>query len=302
MTSVPAPKVCIKCGTDCTGKPRTKDPTGRYTCRPCFEATAKAPPPAPPVAEDDALPIGLVEDAVPILTVGLQTCPSCQSSVPHGSAICVQCGYDLIKGKAIKIDTSIPKEESAVPAREGKCGKCGYSIKGLKAPRCPECGTLIGRLTDRERRDRENAQTVKWAYLKPLIHLAIGLLGAGIFYGAMGEPELIGFHVFRYVITVPIGVIIFLACCYLWIGFDAPVHLLCLRLAGVYALVDLSAIFASFIPVWPVQAAIVTFAYIGLLAESLDLDIQDAVIVGIITSGAKVVIGFALIAATMANH
>lgn len=298
MPSPAAPKVCIKCGTDCNGKPRTKDNKGRYTCKPCYDTVqASAAVPAEP---DGALPIGLVEDAAPI-PLGLQTCPSCQSSVPHGSAICVQCGYDLVRGKQLVVDTSTPKEESAVPPRQGKCGKCGYSIKELKAPRCPECGTLIGRLTDRERRAKENAETVKWAYLKPIIHLAIGLGGAAIFYSAMGEPELIAMHALKYVIQVPIGVVIFLVCCVLWIGFDAPIHLLLLRLAGVYALVDLSAIFAAFIPVWSVQAAIVTLVYVGLLAESLDLDMQDAAIVGIVTSGVKIVVTLILMASLMAR-
>jgi hypothetical protein len=30
-------KLCVVCGCDCTGKPRTKHPHGRYFCQPCYE-------------------------------------------------------------------------------------------------------------------------------------------------------------------------------------------------------------------------------------------------------------------------
>lgn len=30
-------KICTVCGIDCSSKPRTKDPQGRYTCRECYD-------------------------------------------------------------------------------------------------------------------------------------------------------------------------------------------------------------------------------------------------------------------------
>ena len=31
-------KICIRCGLDCSNRPRTKDLQGRYTCRDCYDA------------------------------------------------------------------------------------------------------------------------------------------------------------------------------------------------------------------------------------------------------------------------
>jgi hypothetical protein len=175
-------KICIKCKEDCSDRPRTKDAQGRYLCRACQDAGAAAEAEEGPLAiAVDSLPTGLLESAKPV-PLGLQACPSCGSSIPYGGALCVQCGFDVRKGA--KIGTAqgpAPTEQSAIPARQGKCGKCGYSLSGLKQPRCPECGTPVGRLSDRERRKRENAETVKWSYLKPLIHIAVGLGGAAAY-------------------------------------------------------------------------------------------------------------------------
>jgi len=53
-------KCCIICGADCTGKPRVKDPRGRYFCRPCYDARS------PAHAEAARSPVGSTEplDAV----------------------------------------------------------------------------------------------------------------------------------------------------------------------------------------------------------------------------------------------
>ncbi len=56
-------KTCVICGEDCSGRPRTKDPKGRYYCLPCYErakhkleqkqAANSQPPPVPPVPADE---------------------------------------------------------------------------------------------------------------------------------------------------------------------------------------------------------------------------------------------------------
>lgn len=37
-------KACVVCGVDCTGRPRVKDPKGRYYCRACYDARAASSP------------------------------------------------------------------------------------------------------------------------------------------------------------------------------------------------------------------------------------------------------------------
>lgn len=36
-------KRCTICGVDCNGRPRMKDPSGRYFCRPCYDERARSP-------------------------------------------------------------------------------------------------------------------------------------------------------------------------------------------------------------------------------------------------------------------
>jgi hypothetical protein len=284
-------KICIRCKQDCSTRPRTKDAQGRYLCRECQDAKAAE---APIAVADEPLPIGIVEDPAP---TGLVVCPSCGSSIPNGGALCVQCGYDVRKGAKLATDRgAAPEAPSPIPPRQGKCGKCGYSLKGLKAPRCPECGTVVGRLTDRERRRRENAETVRWSYLKPLIQLGIGLGGAAVYYAATGQAAAILPHALLFMIMVPFGLVAFLACCGLWIGFDAPIHMLMLRLAAVYALVGLTTIIAQFIPLGMIQLLVVIFVYVSLLSESLDLELTDAIIVAIVTFGLMIFVYLAVAA------
>jgi len=211
---------------------------------------------------------------------GLQVCPGCQSSMPHGSTICVQCGFDTRKGAAITTLHAVDKVRSG----KGHCPECGYSLKGLKENRCPECGTIVTRQTEREKARYESARIARMAYIKPLIQFAIGAIGIGFILISQQETELFMNYLLLYGIRVPIGVAVFFACCLVWMGFDAPMHLTAIRLAGVYALVDLLAVLlVTFLPIPLFINVIVLFVYVGLLADSLDLDLQDAIIVGLIT-------------------
>ncbi|TVQ57097.1 MAG: hypothetical protein EA377_01195, partial [Phycisphaerales bacterium] len=33
----PAGKICVVCNANCAGRPRVKDPKGRYYCRACYD-------------------------------------------------------------------------------------------------------------------------------------------------------------------------------------------------------------------------------------------------------------------------
>lgn len=48
---------------------------------------------------------------------GAKTCPACQATMKAGSVICVQCGYDIEKGKPIKTRIS---SESASKSQKKK--------------------------------------------------------------------------------------------------------------------------------------------------------------------------------------
>lgn len=118
-------KICIKCGTDCAGKPRTKDTQGRYMCRACFDAAKAAPAaarpaelkaskpaapraarppapsPAPAAAEPDDMDVmsALIQDS-PVIT---EQCPQCGTGMTADSVICTACGYNKETGRGMNL-------------------------------------------------------------------------------------------------------------------------------------------------------------------------------------------------------
>jgi Double zinc ribbon len=312
-------KLCSRCGQDCSTRPRIKDPKGRYTCRACLSADEQAALSAPakaaavPVAAVAAKPAPAPEPraarpAPPVIEepegteIAAPTCPSCQSSVPHGAALCVQCGYNLATGTraATRKGTDDDDLPDRAPPRK-KCPKCGYDLKGLKKPRCPECGTVITPRDREEIRKQTSKDIARWAYLKPVIQFVIGAaIIAGVCIG-VGHPEMMITYAIKYAVFVPVGVLAFFLMCLLMIGFDAPMHLTALRLAGIYAVTDATGAVLSFLPI--AGGLITLVVYIGLLMESLDMELGEAIIFGLVSFGLKIAIAATIIAAIVAaNH
>lgn len=115
MAATPgARKQCTICGTDCAGKPRVKDPKGRYYCRSCYEraqegAGAASGVPAGAVGSasstspDDG-DFGLLDDLFAAESQGDASplsCPACDAPMAHGAVICVQCGHNRQTGTAV---------------------------------------------------------------------------------------------------------------------------------------------------------------------------------------------------------
>jgi hypothetical protein len=195
------------------------------------------------------------------------------------------CGFDTAKGK--QIGTTLGVEEPDVPKGKpasGKCVKCGYNLRGLKDPRCPECGHFSTPNDIKERMRLTSKQTARAAYMKPIIQFAAGALVLSFVAAGSENPGWFAIiYTVKLAIGVPIGVLAFFLCCLLWMGFDAPMHLTALRLAGIYAVVDAVGAVLGLLPI-PLVPFLLTMAlYIGMLAESLELDLQDAILVGLVT-------------------
>ncbi len=122
----PQGKICVVCHCDCTGRPRVKDPKGRYYCRSCYErvsgrhhaddpprtAAAQRRPVQPPerpaaqpqsseaLALEDEGDLGLfarlpaAEREAMNAPVQQIPCPGCGKLVPAGAVLCVRCGYN----------------------------------------------------------------------------------------------------------------------------------------------------------------------------------------------------------------
>lgn len=267
-------------------------------CRDCMEAAPGAPgepAPAPPVASPEQPD---VLNFIPLEPGPSESgCPNCGAPMSREAVICISCGYSRALGRVARSsDVSAPPEGRARKGRGRRCRKCGYSMKGLKSAQCPECG-LINAPPSREEQEKDEAKSVRRnAYLRPLLYFAVGFGIVSVVVGGSGGVDAVLAYALTYAVQVPIGVGVFLACCYLWIGFDAPIHLTALRLAGIYALVDLADIIFAFIPIPVLGWLIPLTIYIGLLMELLEMDLQDAVIVGLLTFIVKVVIGAFVIA------
>src|SRR5262245_13813492 len=103
----PAAKICIRCGTDCSGRPRTKDEQGRYTCKACLEAHAakarSAKPPSPPRAPEPIAPADagdggageylLADDSAASAASQGGPCPDCGTYLPPEAQVCMSCGF-----------------------------------------------------------------------------------------------------------------------------------------------------------------------------------------------------------------
>jgi hypothetical protein len=278
-------------------------------CQSCFDTfkAAKAerprasPAPVDPPAEEGIF--GMVDlDALQPVEAApepreLKVCPACGKARDKDSVVCVNCGFDDRAG--FQRGTGV-----GASARKGgatTCPGCGYDLKGLKKPRCPECGKVLPLVTDREDRDAESKAIARKAYLRPVLMFVIGITGLLILGAVRGQggPDMIVRLLLTYAIGVPIGLLVYVICCLIWIGFNAPLHRVALSLAGIYAIVDLVGAVLGLIPLAVIAWAGSVITYVGLLMEELDLDLVDAVIVGIVTSLAKVFLGVMLVAVAL---
>ncbi len=111
MSTAPsAPKICVICKQDVSGKPRTKDQHGRYACKACLTARDAAQARETPLHaghEDASAPADVgaygVEGADdPMANLLAQEaaastgvpCPRCSRALPEGATTCAACGFD----------------------------------------------------------------------------------------------------------------------------------------------------------------------------------------------------------------
>ncbi len=135
-------KVCVKCASDVSAKPRVKDDKGRYLCRPCFDAVApqrrgaparSTPQPPPAAGPDDPIRIDGIHDNPDAASInpapdpddnalifdiapvgggpGTQggPCPSCGHFLAAGVKICVNCGFNSLTGQNLGTSVGVEK-------------------------------------------------------------------------------------------------------------------------------------------------------------------------------------------------
>ncbi len=294
-------KICAVCGEDCSDRPRVKDKAGRYYCKPC-EAKAAARSGFAAVAASAGttattmLAADGVDDIIPIEDAHVaveKACPVCMLRISADAVVCVHCGYDERKG--IQSSTLVEGKRAGDGRVRLPCAKCGYDLTGLHAPRCPECGTIVG-TTHRERIDSTVSRDVaRQEYTKPIVMFAVGTLATLGYFVLTGRPLAIVPYLIGTAMALPVGMIVLWLCCLGWIGFNAPFHLNALRLMGIYAVVGFVLVATSWLPYRFIWLGVSGMIYAWLLAEMMDMDRSDGAIVALLTFVAMLVPGFVVL-------
>ena len=332
-------KTCIICGVDCSHKPRVKDASGQYACRECAAAkgllaVAAAPSPAqqvspprnepgpldfepllephpelqgaaPPRVDEFVLekrpsnegPIPIAEEPEPEIHTGPRPCPACLRPMPGGAVLCVLCGYDARKG--YQIGTGVGA--GVIATGMLTCPHCGYDMKGLKTPVCPECGKHVSRAAAKDvGKARKEAAQVRMMYVLPSVMFVAGVGVSAMILGASGREDMIPAHLVILTAKIVIAFTVYFLCGIAWIGFDAPLHVQAVRIAGVVAvtyvllmLIKVSPLGRGGFYLWGVYA-IVGAIYAWLLATMLDIDLEDAWLVAVLMYLAQMVVTMVL--------
>lgn len=313
MADAPAnAKVCVICGEDCSGRARTRDPRGRYACNDCLLKQRLARggevvlPPLPtrkaaegatvganrgPRPEDDDI-LSLAEDDSPPPPPPSIPCPCCSRPLAPDAVVCVGCGFNRNTGE--RAGTEAPGKPRRRKGGEGPkpllCAGCGYNLHGLRSARCPECGTVNVVRTSRRERDREESRRrAKRAYITPACMLAGGLAATAIILGSSSVAA-IPAYLLVFAIGFVVSLIVYLVCSVIFIGFDEPLPLTAMRLAGVYAVVDALFAIISLLPFGFLGWVVISIVWVGLMVEVMEIETLDAVIFGVLSFIAKVLV------------
>ena len=261
-------KICLICKQDCAAKPRVRDNQGRYYCKACI-ANRKQEQTAGAIPIDTAQP------------PPMKTCSVCVRPMAPGTVVCMNCGHDTRKG--IQTSALVQKSRTKKGKRELKCKACGYDMTGAPSLVCPECGIHLN-ISRKERMIRGDAKNiVRNAYLYPAICILAGLISSAIAFATMGDIKDFAYYLVVYAVSIPIGMIVFFFCSLAFMGFNAPIQLVALQIAAVFALSDVANILISELPLFFWMSIFLQIWILGLLLAKLcDLDTMDAWIVAII--------------------
>ncbi len=298
-------KVCVRCKRDCSAVARVKNPQGQYMCRECYDTEAlglkgrpgrdfaadsssavAAPPHAPPasngveVAEDNSIPLEEIVNSGEGL--GAHAARAAGDGTPRDIPMCAYCGMPLKDGTIICLGCGMNSTTglflNGKPATAAhKCVKCGYDMRGLKSPRCPECGEVNTAAKRLKHRPRE--QVLREEFLRPGIYIALGVVIANVIFGLhYGWTSLIGHAVWfaAGVVACSIG---YLIGAMLWIGMEGSLASQGVRIVACVALADAAMWFGDLIPFTGLWLILPAIAYVAVMQDLFDMDLNDAVIV-----------------------
>lgn len=294
-----AAKVCIRCGVDCSTRLRVKDLRGRYTCRDCHDALRREGAPAAPVAIIVAADPGAVggpgraED--PGIVGGLAGVASPAEAQSDSGLL------DALLADALR--------RQAAPPVSSPCPGCGHP-PAADAAICitrgynPRTGAAIQtRMVEVEAAEARRLESME--FLQPMVVVALAVPGVCCFLTI--HKNMTGLTVPKYLavylLSIVVSTAVYAFFCLLRLGFRDPLALGGLRLAAVVAACDLVRIplrlFGGFdaFSHGGIGLVLPFGVRIGLLYYFLDLDILDAILLGVAMTATLFGAGFVLTAA-----
>jgi hypothetical protein len=220
----------------------------------------------------------------------LKPCADCGRLIPGDSKKCIHCGHGG--------GPPPPPPPDAPPL---PCAFCQYDLRGSPGGKCPECGKQQPR-TSRRARDEMMARDITRHDIKRcLIYIAAGVALIGGLALMNGGLEGLAWSMARFGTSVVVSFIVYVICGVIWVGLDGGLGILSLRVAAAVSAAYLSLILVGFaIYVFAclgfVGIVVPFIVYASMLWELCELDLQDAVIVSIVTMGATVGTWLAIVA------
>ena len=158
----------------------------------------------------------------------------------------------------------------------------------IQDPRFSHAHKSQMRQQDRDAGER----AARMEYIKPTVML---LLGGGIVVGSVLSSGSAG-SALLYVLVLSVELIVGVAGLWaasaIWLGGMGPLGLGILRLAGIYAMTDMIALFLGELAF--VGLLIQLVCYVAMLAWLFELDPAESILLAILTFVLKIVAGFAI--------
>ena len=158
----------------------------------------------------------------------------------------------------------------------------------IQDPRFSNAHKSQMRQQDRDAGER----AARMEYIKPTVML---LLGGGIVVGSVLSSGSAG-SALLYVLVLSVELIVGVAGLWaasaIWLGGMGPLGLGILRLAGIYAMTDMIALFLGELAF--VGLLIQLVCYVAMLAWLFELDPAESILLAILTFVLKIVAGFAI--------